>query len=398
MPHKSNEQSKLEKLLGQKRGQTREKVVYGIYDNRGKPLFTRLNDFFIDNTPISLKDKAYFFHLLAVMIDSGMSMIESIETLANQQKNERLSRILDTIEYNLRQGISLSKAISRFPNVFKEKEIGVIKSGEAAGNLDQMLMKLAEDLDKANELQIKLVTASIYPIFVIVVMLLVSAGMLIFVIPELMNLLTEGGLQEEDFPLMTKILIGVSNFMLNWWWLVVAIGAIVYFAWSYWKNTEEGRYSWDLFKMNIPVVGEMVRKVYVLRFVSTLGLLLESGLPVIKALEIVATSMSSGVYALKTWEVISRVKNGEKISDSLKDTPFLFDDTVTRMMSVGEKTASINKIAMKISAHYDQEIDHTLKRVTGLFEPIMILTIGILVALLALAILMPVFQLSSVVA
>jgi type IV pilus assembly protein PilC len=145
------------------------------------------------------------------------------------------------------------------------------------------------------------------------------------------------------------------------------------------------------------VVGELLRKVYTLRFVSTLGILLESGLPVIKTLEIVAVSMTSDTYALKTWEVINRVKNGEKISESLMDTPFLFADTITQMLGVGEKTAQISKISEKIAEHYEVEIDHTLKRLTSLFEPIMIIFVGATVALLALAILMPVFSLSQVV-
>ena len=141
----------------------------------------------------------------------------------------------------------------------------------------------------------------------------------------------------------------------------------------------------------------MLRKVYVLRFVSTLGILIESGLPVIRSLEIVAQSMSSQMYALKTWEVISRVKNGQKISEALSDSSFLFPETVTQMMAVGEQTASVGKIAQKIGDHYDQEIDNSLKRLTSLFEPIMIVLVGATVALLALAILSPVFKLTSLV-
>jgi len=141
----------------------------------------------------------------------------------------------------------------------------------------------------------------------------------------------------------------------------------------------------------------LLRKVYILRFVSILGILLESGLSVIKSLEIVAQSMSSETYALKTWEVISRVKVGEKISDSLSETPFLFPSSVTEILAVAEQTASIGKISEKIANQYDVEIDNSLKRLTSLFNPIMIVFVGVSVAMLALAMLMPVFQLTAIV-
>jgi type II secretory pathway component PulF len=210
-------------------------------------------------------------------------------------------------------------------------------------------------------------------------------------------MLIEGGLKEENFPLMTKILIAISSVMSNYWWVILAVLMIGYFMFNIYINSEEGKYKWDIFKLNLPVIGELLRKVYVLRFVSTLGILIESGLPVIKALEIVAQSLSSELYSLKTWEVIARVKNGEKISTSLMDSSFLFPETITQMLSVGEQTASMGKISQKVAEHYDREIDHSIKRLTSLFEPIMIVMVGATVAILALAVLSPIFQLSSLV-
>lgn len=196
---------------------------------------------------------------------------------------------------------------------------------------------------------------------------------------------------------MTKILIGISGFVTGYWWVIVGAVAVIYFGMNAWVQSESGRYNWDLIKLKLPVIGELLRKVYVLRFISTLGILLESGLPVIKTLEIVAQSMSSQIYSLKTWEMIAEVKNGAKISQSMTGAAFLFPDTVTQMLAVGEQTASMGKISEKIAEHYDQEIDHSLKRLTSLFEPIMIVFVGVTVALLALAILTPIFKLTSLV-
>ena len=389
---------KLDHLLkGSKHADERRNVVYGLYDNSSAGLSTRIDDFFIDHSSVPLQEKAYFFHLLAVMIDAGIPVMNAINILAAKTANLRFARILNTIAYNLKQGGTFSVAMSRFPDVFGEMELGVIRAGEAAGNLDKMLFKLSEELDKSNELQIKLITVAIYPLAVMVVLILAAAGMMIFVIPSLTGLLKEGGLKDADFPVMTKVLMGISSFLVGYWWALLAGVLIAHFLFKIWANSEDGKYRWDIFKLKFPVIGELLRKVYVLRFISTLGILIESGLPVIKSLEIVAQSMTSELYALKTWEVINRVKNGEKISAALMDTDFLFPDTVTQMLAVGEQTASMGKIATKVSEHYDREIDHSLKRLMSLFEPVMIVFVGVVVAMLALAILTPVFKLTSLV-
>ncbi len=398
MAEKSEAKTKLDELLGRSNDvKKRQTVIYGLYDNAGAGFFTRINDFLIDHSRVPLQEKAYFFHLLAVMLDAGIPVAKSMEILASRTKNERFKRILDTIGYNLKQGVSLSKAMSRFPDVFGEMEIGVITSGEAAGNMETMLFKLSAELDKSNELRIKLITASIYPMLVLLVLIVAGIGMLTFVIPSLIDLLSQGGLPESEFPLATRLLIMGSDFVTSFWWLIATVVAAGYFMFNFWVHTDEGRYAWDVFKLRLPVIGPLLRKVYVLRFVSTLGILLESGLPVVRALEIVAISVSSDTYSLKAWEVLNRVKVGQKISESLMDTPFLFSDTITQMLAVGEQTASMSTISQKVAEHYDTEIDHALKRLTSLFEPLMIIIVGVTVAFLALAILLPVFKLSGLV-
>ena len=393
-----NKDKKIEELLKMpSKADPRRQIIYGVYDNSTTGMTARMDDFLIDHTRVTLQEKAYFFHLLAVMIDAGIPLITAMNILAARTESVRFSRILFTVAYNLKQGSTLSAAISRFAGVFSEIEIGVIRAGEAAGNLDKMLLKLSEQLDKSNALQIKLITAAIYPLAVLGVLIIAATGMMVFVIPSLVGMLLEGGLKPEEIPFLTKMLMAISTFTVNYWWAAILGVLVVYFLVKIWAESEAGKYHWDIMKLKFPVVGEMLRKVYVLRFVSTLGILIESGLPGIKSLEIVAQSMSSQMYALKTWEVIARVKNGQKISEALTDSPFLFPETVTQMLSVGEQTAAVGKIAQKIGDHYDQEIDNSLKRLTSLFEPVMIVIVGVTVALLALAILSPVFKLTSLV-
>jgi len=378
-------------------GRKRKQVIYGVYDKNAQPFLTRIDDFMIDHSHVPLQEKAYFFHLLAVMIDAGIPLIQSVKMLANRTKHERFRRILDTCAFSIGQGKRFSEAMSRSPDVFGEMEIGVVISGEAAGNMEKMLFKLSEQLDKSHELQMKLVTASVYPIAVLVVLLVVAAGMLIWIIPGLVDLLREGGLEDKDFPFATKFLIGLSAAFANYWW-AIAFGAVIAFLiFKVYIGSDSGRFQWDLFKLKFPIIGTLRRRVLVLRFVSMLGILIDSGLPVVQALKIIATSLSSELYRLKTWEVIAKVQSGEKISMTLAESPFLFDETVTQMLGIAEQSASIGMISNKIASHYDREIDNSLKRLTSLFEPIMIVFVGVTVAILALAILTPIFQLSSLV-
>lgn len=384
-------------LAGKKQSKQRRQVIYGLYDRARQPLWVRMDDFLVDHSRVPLEEKAYFFHLLAVMIDAGIPLIQALKMLAGRTKHERFRRVLNTCAYSVTQGKKFSQAMARFPDVFGEMEIGVVKSGEAAGNLDKMLFRLSEQLDKMHELQTKLITASVYPVVVLIVLVLVAAGMLVWIIPSLVDLLREGGLQDKDFPFATRFLIGLSAAFTNYWWAIAFAAVIGGLTFRLYTQSDNGRFKWDLFKLKVWIIGELRRKVLVLRFVSMLGILIESGLPVVQALKIIATSLNSELYRLKTWEVIANVQKGEKISLSLAESPFLFPETITQMLGVAEQTASIGVISEKIASHYDREIDNSLKRLTSLFEPIMIVFVGATVAILALAILTPIFQLSSLV-
>jgi len=374
-----------------------ETAVYGIYDNRNANLFTRINDFFIDHQKVSLKEKAYFFHLLAVMIDAGIPVLQTLQILSNKSENLRLQRILNTMVYSTSSGVSLSDSMARFPDVFSDADIGVIRAGEAAGNLNKMLFRLSEQTEKTHELQTKLITAATYPLVILTTLVIIGVGMMLWIVPILTNLLKEGGLSEDKFPGPTKALLAFSGFLSNYWWLIILVILVIYGLYYFYRGTNSGKFNVDYFKLRIPVIGGLVRKVIVLRFVTLLGILIESGLPVLKSLQIIMSAINNELYRVKTWDVIKKVQAGEKISDNLADAPFLFPETVTQMISIGENTASIGAISQKISEHYDREIDHSLKRLTTLFEPIMILTVGIIVALLALAVLMPIFDLTRIV-
>ncbi|PIR54994.1 hypothetical protein COU74_04640 [Candidatus Peregrinibacteria bacterium CG10_big_fil_rev_8_21_14_0_10_36_19] len=373
----------------------KEEVVYGVYNNAGKPWSVRFNDFLVDRSKVTLKDRSYFFHMLAVMVDAGIPVVSAVKALVARSDNPRFRRILNTIAHNVESGSSLAEAMNRFDDVFDESEVGIVRSGEATGRLHLMLFKLSEKLDRRHDLSLKLWSAAVYPIAVFSVLILVAVGMLIWVFPTLLNLLKDSGIEEANLPFATRLLIGIQTGFVEYWWLILVVLFGLYGLFTFYVGTDYGKARWDYFKLRTPIVGGLLRKVYVLRFVSMVGLLIDSGLPVIKSLKIAGSSISNTIYKLKVQDVIDKVRNGQRVSDGLSDTAFLFPPEVVQMLRVGESSASLGKVSNKIGDQYDREIDNSLKKISSVFEPVLILVVGVFVALLALAIMAPIFNLSN---
>lgn len=374
-----------------------EKVVYGIYNNSGKSIFVKLNDFLIDRSKVTLRDKSYFFHMLAVMVDSGIPVLEAIQSLSNRVENKRFSRVLNTVAYDCERGANLSDAMARFEDVFDEAEIGIVRSGEATGRLHQMLFQLSSQLEKRYELYVKIRAAAAYPMVVLAVLVVVAVGMMIWVLPALFALLEHGGIAREALPLSTRILLGIQSVFAGFWWLILLVLVGVYGLFVTYKNSDYGAARWDYRKLTFFAVGDLLKKLYVQRFVSMLGMLVDSGLPVMKALAISGNSLENRMYKLKIQEVINDVGHGKKISESLSDAEFLVPAEVVQMIAVGEKSAGLGEVCKKIANKYEMELDNSLKKMTSVFEPVMILVVGLFVGLVAMSIMAPIFNLANIV-
>lgn len=374
-----------------------EKVIYGVYNNSDKGLWVQINDFLIDHSKITLKDKSYFFHMLAVMVDAGIPVVQAVKSLAARSENQHFQRILNTLAHNCDSGATFSDAMTRFDNIFDELEIGIVKSGEATGNLHTMLFKLSDQLDKKHDLSMKLWGAAVYPIAVLLVLVLVATGMLVWIFPSLLSLLKDGGIAADKLPLATRVLMALQTGITVYWWAILLVIFGIYGLFNMYVNSANGAVSWDYSKLKFPIVGKMIKRVQVFNFISMLGILIDSGLPIIHSLKITGNSLKNRIYKLKVQEVLNQVKKGKKISECLRDSEYLFPGEVVEMFAVGEASASIAKVAQKIADQYQREIDNSLKKLTSIFEPIMILVVGLFVALLALAIMAPIFNLGNTV-
>ncbi len=372
-----------------------EEIVYGVYDNTRLSVWRQFNDFLIDHSGVSLKEKSYFFYLLSVMVDSGVPLIQSLRIVARRTTSERLRRVLFTIAYDVERGKNFADSLARFPQVFEEFEVGVIRSGEVSGHLDKMLSRLAVEVEDAYDLQSQLWSAAFYPLTVFGVLVLVGFGVMTFLVPRILSFSSDLAGAGRELPFATKMLLSGQRVISGYWWLMLLALVCMYGLWNFYVKTGTGKLQWDMLVLKLPILGMLRRKIYVLRIIRLLSILLESGLPILTTMKMVARSIPNEVYRLKMWDAMMHVQQGGKLHASFQDSPFLFPEEVTSMLAIGEQSATISQSASRAATQYEKEIKHTLKKLTTIFEPALIIIAGIFVAVMALAVLMPVFDLTS---
>ncbi|MBU0982157.1 type II secretion system F family protein [Patescibacteria group bacterium] len=370
-------------------------VVYGVYDSSSQPFSVRMNDFFIDRKKVTVKDKSYFYHLLGVMIDAGIPIMRALKVLAKKTDNPRFARIVNTMAYDVERGSTMSKSMTKFPDVFKESEIGVMRSGEAIGNLAELLFKLADQTGRTHELYMKVRGAMIYPATVLVALIIAGVIVISMVIPRLKDFFEQSDVQ---MPFLTRLVLNFGNIVISFGWLVLIVIVFLFLVASFYANTEAGKRKIHMMLLKTPWVSDIVRKLSIAQFVSLLSILVTAGVPINDAIRITGDAITNRLY--RDYAVVLRhnVERGEKIAENLEKAPFLFPETVTAMISVGENTGAIGPISEKLASHYESEVEHSLENFTTLLEPIIIGLVGLAVAILALALLGPIFSLSEVVA
>lgn len=369
-----------------------ENFIYGVNETLAPGIEGKLHDYFTENKKITLKDKSFFYNLFATLINSGITTLESLDILRKRTNNPKLKRILNTVKYDVEQGFPLSKALSKFPDTFKSYETGIIQSGESIGSLDNMLQKLATQTEDKQKLQQELKGALTYPAVVFSILILVSIVMFGVVVPKLVSLFQENNI---DLPALTKAVLVVSNAVQNYWPIMIVIFALGLISFQIYSQSEDGKFNLDIYKLRLPYFGNILQKYQLINFFSTLGLLLEAGTPIQQAFQILTKVVDNNVYKLKSFEIKARLQQGQKLAETMSDTPFLFPDTATKMIEIGEKSATIDQMCLKVSKQYLQEIQYSLKNLTTVLGPVVIVIVGIFVAIFGLAILSPVFQLSQ---
>lgn len=338
---------------------------------------------------VKLRDLVVFTRQFATMIDAGLSVVKCLDILQQQTRDPTLKEVIATTRRDVAGGASLTEAISKHPRVFSPLYVNMIRSAEAAGILDQVLDRIAVFLEKEAEIKGKIKSAMMYPSVVFTFAVLMLVALVFFVLPRFKEIFETMQLK---LPPTTRFLLGFSSFSGRFWYLFVLGGIGVFVAYKMIARTEKGRYQLDLLKLRVPIMGDLLLKTAVSRFARTFGTLVSTGVPVLRALEIVADTAGNMVVCQAVVKARASVKEGEKISAPLYASK-LFPLMVTQMIAVGEETGRLDQMLSKVSDFYDSEVEATLKGLTSLIEPLMIVGLGGIVGLIAVSVISPIYQL-----
>jgi type IV pilus assembly protein PilC len=354
--------------------------------------FVRLNDIVVGWTKISLREKVTFYQLLATMINAGMPIIRSLYVLSDQMNNLKLKRVIRELALEMEEGKSLSVAMERFDSVFSSAERGMITSGEASGNLNEILKDIAKQAEKSAAIISKVKGAMIYPASILLIMFACLYLILTLVVPKLTELFTAGG---KELPLNTQILLKASDIAQNSWEFVLVFIALAVAGLYFMRRSKQGRYTIDMALLYMPLFGKLLRELMVARFSRLLASLISSGVPIVHALEIDANALGNEVYKRRVQFAAQDVSQGIPLGENLNGTPFLFPPMVASMVLVGEQTAKINEIASKIADYYEEEVDTAVASLSKLMEPLILVVMGLMVGFIVSAIMMPIISLTD---
>jgi general secretion pathway protein F len=341
---------------------------------------------------VSPTDLAEMTSQLATLISAGIPMVEALSALVDQTENQTLKVILVEIREQVNQGKTLGESLKKHPKVFNNLYVSMVTAGEQSGALDIVLKRLTEYTEATVKLRGELIGALTYPALMGLISLGVVAGLFIGVIPRIRRIFDSF---DATLPLITRAMLGISDFFTGWWFLIIVVVSGSIWWLRRWVKTEAGRRRWDRFMLTMPVFGRINRLVAVSRFCRTFATLLSSGVPILTAVGIVKTVVQNVILAEAIETAGQNISEGESIADPLKDSGE-FPPLVTHMIAIGERTGELEPMLQKVSDSYDQRVENMLRGLTATLEPIMIVSLGGVVMIVALSILVPMLNLSSI--
>lgn len=344
---------------------------------------------FTPKVSIRLRDREAFTRQLADLLYGGLPLYQALELLVQETENRSMKKVITHLRDQVREGIPLSTACSHFPKVFPPLYTSMVHAGEASGILDSVLHRLAEFAEKEDETRTKVKTALAYPAFLAFVGAITILVLLLFVIPKLTPVFEDFG---QTLPLPTLVIISISKFILSFWWVLVGVifGALFFFKKS--GGLTGNNLLIDRMILKTPVLGPLIQKREISRFTRTLGTLLSNGIPILKSLEIVQANLKNTLFKQEIDKMHAAVTDGKKLGDTLKKST-LFPLTLSHMLIVGEETGNLENALEKIADTYDHEVDRASKLFTTLLEPVLILLLGAVIAVIVISMLLPIFNL-----
>lgn len=340
---------------------------------------------------VTATDIAIFTRQLATLSRAGIPLVEGLAACVDQIEKPKLRTIVAKLKQDVSEGASLAAAIQQHPDVFTPIFSNMVRAGEASGTLDAVLLRLAEFTEASVKLKQKIQAAMMYPIIMVGLGSLILAGMFVYVIPQITQIFEDSG---QELPLLTRGLILVSHLLRDWWWLVIIVGSLGGYLFRRWKTTEAGHYKWDKTRLRFPIFGKIILMVALSRFTKTLATLLRSGVPLLTALDITKAVLENDLLTEIVEEARIAVKEGANLAEPLKRSG-RFPPMVVHMIAIGERSGELEEMLAVVADAYESQVEARVQGLTSLLEPVMIVGMGITIAIIVFAILMPILQLNE---
>lgn len=363
---------------------------------------------------VKLRDLVIFTRQLSTLVSAGVPLPRSLATLGDQSENKYFKTVIAGISKDVESGISLGEAFAKYPNVFSDVYINMVRAGEAGGILDEILKRLASQTEKDATIRKKIKGAMTYPTVILSITILAFFGLMIFVIPKIGKILTDLGGPHAQLPIYTRVLLGISNFSIshsimhvipllniipgvklipNALFMLVAGGIIIFYVGRYIK-TPKGKYRFHALMLRVPVLRTIIIKVAVSRFARTFSALTSAGVTVLEALQVTGSAIGNKVIEEELKAAAEDVRNGKPLSEPMSHSK-IFPPIVAQMLAVGEETGQIDKILIKIADFYDEEVDTVIDSLSSIIEPVMIIVLGSIVGVIAASVMGPIASLSQ---
>ncbi len=337
------------------------------------------------------KELAIFFRQLATLIEAKVPITQSLAAIEEQTGNRYMKIIIKEISEDVQEGMSLSESLAKHADIFPPLIFNIIKAGEISGNLQRSIVFVADSIEKNYQLTSKIRSALLYPAFVVMVAFIIGFIVVTVILPKLTGIIKDMGVV---VPWYTKVIMWIGDFMSNFWWavLIVIFGLIGGFV--YYIKTETGKREWDQLELKLPILGNLMKAIYLARFSDNLSLMIIAGIPIVRALNVVSEVVGNGVYQAVILRSADEVKTGGHISTILAKSPEM-PPIISQMVRIGEETGKLGEVLKSVTKFYEQEVEKISRNLTAMIEPIMIVILGLGVAILVFAILLPIYDIAG---
>lgn len=353
--------------------------------------YNKIDRWLIEHSTIKFKEKLLFFQLLVTVNNAGISIPEALKLIQEQTKNLRLKIVIGDLQKKMNNGLSFADSLKTFPSVFDQTTCSIVEAGESSGQLGPLLRELVKQYERMNLIQKKAKGVMVYPLIVVIVMALLVVVVLLVIVPKLEAIFNGS----DNLPLPTRMLISGSDFMQNYWYILIAVIVAAIAGFKYWLRSPKGKEQFGIFLLHVPIIGDFVKQMVLSRITRILGFLILSGVSIMQSLKIASNVAENPIYQKRILLAADDLSRGIEISENFSDDETIFPNMFVQMISIGEKTSSLGNIMDKLADYYDEELERKVGMLSKLMEPIIMIFMAIGAIFMIMAIYLPILQMND---